>query len=173
MCAICDFKVEFSVSHPQALKVAVATRQGIEQGLLRDSATQGALANARQKIIAVETLSEFQAHVEAAVPTEQLLGLPDFYVLLIESDTWGFFHPTPDGFDPDVVPDLPDLTATDNAKRSVVMITAECALRALIEGALDLQHSLDAGLVVLDGPEHGETMRSLLHQVFGKTVALS
>jgi hypothetical protein len=50
MCAICEFKIEFSIGHPLALSVAVATRKAIEAGLVDEIETDdGALSAARKR----------------------------------------------------------------------------------------------------------------------------
>jgi hypothetical protein len=157
MCAICNFKIEFGVGHPQALSVAVATRQAIERGELAQTNTDGALAAARLKIEAIATLGEFQARLEEALTGQELLALPDFYTLLIEADTWGFFHATPDGFDPDIVPELPDVVSDDVTKRSTVLVTSDVALRALLDGSIEFRQAIDDKLLVLDAsPGHRE-----------------
>ena len=153
MCAICNFKIEFSVSHPLALSVAVATRNAIDAGLIGElDIDDGPLSAARKRMSAVDTLNLLQAQIEASHTTAELLGLPDFYVLLIEDDTWGFFHPTTDGFDPNIVPEMPDVTTTDELKRSNVVITSEVALRAWLHGAFDIENALRDSIFVIDAP---------------------
>ncbi|MBN3808833.1 hypothetical protein G3N97_06980 [Paraburkholderia sp. Ac-20347] len=154
MCAICEFKIEFSIGHPLALSVAVATRKAIEAGLVDAMESEdGALAAARKRLSAVEALNLLQTRIESVHSEDALLTLPDFYVLLIEDDTWGFFHATTDGFDPDIIPDLPDVTATDDAKRSNVVVVSEAALRAWIAGHFDMSYAIDASLFVIDAPD--------------------
>lgn len=153
MCAICEFKIEFSIGHPLALSVAVATRKAIEAGLVDEiDADDGALAAARKRLSAVEALNLLQARIESGHAADDLLALPDFYVLLIENDTWGFFHATTDGFDPDIVPEMPDVTASEDAKRCNVVVTSEAALRAWLAGRFDMLRALDASLFVVDAP---------------------
>ena len=153
MCAICEFKIEFSIGHPLALSVAVATRKAIEAGLVDEIETDdGALSAARKRMSAVDALNLLQVRIESGTAADDLLALPDFYVLLIENDTWGFFHATTEGFDPDIVPEMPDVTTTDEAKRSSVIITSETALRAWLAGRFDMSHAFDASLFVVDAP---------------------
>jgi hypothetical protein len=154
MCAVCEFKIEFSIGHPLALSVAVATRQAIETGLVDEiELDDGALAAARRRLTAVDALNLLQAQIESGHEADDLLALPDFYVLLIENDTWGFFHATTEGFDPDVVPEIPDVTTREEAKRSNVIITSEAMLRAWLSsrGGIKLAH--DAALVRIDASE--------------------
>lgn len=154
MCAICNFKIDFGVGHPLALSVAVATRKAIESVLVEPlETTDGALSAARMRMSAVEALNLLQARIEAAHSEGALLALPDFYVLLIENDTWGFFHATTNGFDPDVVPDLPDLETTDQARRSNIVITSESGLRAWLDGHFDIEYALRESLFMIDAPE--------------------
>jgi len=155
MCAICNFKLDFGVGHPSALTVAVASRNAIEAGLIEPGniGSGGALSAARMRMSAIEALNLLQARIEGTHGEEALLGLPDFYVLLIENDTWGFFHATTEGFDPDIVPEMPDVTTTDEAKRSSVIVTSEAALRAWLVGRFDMSHAFEALLFVVDAPE--------------------
>jgi hypothetical protein len=142
MCAICNFKIDFGVGHPLALSVAVAARKAIESGLIEPfEAAEGALAAARMRMSAVDALNLLQARIEAAHSETALLALPDFYVLLIENDTWGFFHATTEGFDPDIVPEMPDVATTDEAKRSNILIASEAEM------------ALRDSLFVVDAPE--------------------
>lgn len=151
MCAICNFKIEFSVGHPLALSVAVATRKAIEAGLIGElDLDDGPLSAARKRLSAVDALNLLQARIEGSLTTAELMALPDFYVLLIEDDTWGFFHPTIDGFDPNIVPEMPDVTTTDELKRSNVVVTSEAALRAWLHGAFDIENALHDSVFVID-----------------------
>lgn len=153
MCAICNFNIAFGVSHPLALSVAVATRKAIEAGLIEPvDAAEGALAAARLRMAAVDALNLLQARVESAHDEAALLDLPDFYVLLIENDTWGFFHATTEGFDPDIVPEMPDLATTDEAQRSNIVVASEAALRGWLAGRFDLKAALRDSLFMVDAP---------------------
>lgn len=153
MCAICDFKIEFGVGHPQALSVAVATRRAIEAGLLRQVETEaGALAQARMRITAVDTLRALQSRVQQALTAEELLSLPDFYILLIENDTWGFFHATEDGFDPDIMPEPPDVLSEDVEARSLVLATSQVAMQAWLDREIDTAQLTSQSLLFVDGP---------------------
>ncbi|MCP3711127.1 hypothetical protein M3I54_29830 [Paraburkholderia sp. CNPSo 3274] len=154
MCAICNFKLEFGIGHPFALSVAVASRHAIEAGLIEPIDTaEGALSAARKRMSAVDALNLPQARIESGHAVDDLLALPDFYVLLIENDTWGFFHATTEGFDPDIVPEMPDVTTTDEARRSNVVITSEAALRAWLSGRFDMSRAFDASLILIDAPD--------------------
>jgi hypothetical protein len=154
VCAICNFKIDFGVGHPSALTVAVATRKAIESGLIEPvDAAEGALSAARMRMSAVEALNLLQARIEGAHSEGALLALPDFYVLLIENDTWGFFHATTNGFDPDIVPEMPDLTTTDEGRRSSIVITSESGLRAWLDGHFDIGQALRESLFMIDAPE--------------------
>lgn len=154
MCAICNFKLEFGVSHPLALPVAVAAREAIEAGLIAALDTgDGALAAARQRISAIDALNLLQARIEEAHTDDTLLALPDFYVLLIENDTWGFFHATSGGFDPEIVPEVPDLTTTDAARRGRIVVMSEAALRGWLDADFTSEHAFAQSLFMLDAPE--------------------
>jgi hypothetical protein len=164
MCAICEFKIEFSIGHPLALSVAVATRKAIEAALIDEMDIDGgALSAARRRISAIDALSLLQARIEGAHAPQDLLALPDFYVLLIEDDTWGFFHATAEGFDPDIVPEMPDITATDAERRSNVVIMSEAALRGWLAGQFDSEYALHESLFVIDAaPIQVESLTQML-----------
>jgi hypothetical protein len=164
MCAICNFKLDFGVGHPSALAAAVAARSAIEAGLIEPiDTTDGALSAARMRMSAVDALNLLQARVEEAHGEEALLALPDFYVLLIENDTWGFFHATTEGFDPDIVPEMPDVTATDDALRSNIVIMSESALRGWLDGRFDMEQALRDSLVIVDAPQaHADALTQML-----------
>ncbi|WP_321798330.1 hypothetical protein [Caballeronia sp. J97] len=153
MCAICNFKIDFGVGHPATLTVAVATRRAIEAGLIEPAdAEQGPLAAARARMSSIDALNLLQARIEATHTPEQLLALPDFYVFLVENDTWGFFRATTEGFDPDIVPEMPDVTATDAARRSNIIVMAEAGLRAWLAGKFDAHAALGQSLFHVDAP---------------------
>ncbi|MFM0644593.1 hypothetical protein PQR14_09690 [Paraburkholderia bryophila] len=175
MCAVCEFKIEFGVGHPQALTVAVATRKAIEAGLLQQmDPEEGALAQARLRMKAVDTLNGLQSRIQDALPVDDLLSLPDFYVLLIENETWGFFHATEYGFDPDIVPAPPDVLSENPDARSLVMVIAQVALQAWLDREID-NRQLDAeSLLFIDGPsEQRDTLLSMLKAVRPVTDLLS
>ncbi|WP_250479225.1 MULTISPECIES: hypothetical protein [unclassified Caballeronia] len=153
MCAICNFRIEFGVGHPAALTVAVAARKAIEGGLIEPvDAEQGSLAAARARMSAIDALNLLQARIEETHTADELLVLPDFYVFLVESDTWGFFRATVDGFDPDIVPEVPDVTATDAARRSNIIVMPEAGLRAWLAGRIDARAALGESLFYVDAP---------------------
>lgn len=165
MCAVCEFKIEFGISHPLALSVAVATRRAIEATLIDEiDVDAGALAAARQRMAAVEALNLLQARIEGAHTEESLPGLPDFYVLLIENDTWGFFHATTEGFDPDIVPEIPDVSASEEATRSTIVIMSEAGLRGWLDGRFDVEHAFREALFVVDGPRiHADALTQMFY----------
>ncbi|WP_246530193.1 MULTISPECIES: hypothetical protein [Paraburkholderia] len=113
----------------------------------------GPLSAARKRMSSVDALNLLQARIEGAHAAQELLDLPDFYVLLIENDTWGFFHATMEGFDPDIVPEMPDVAATDEAKRSNVVITTEAALRGWLAGHFDIERAFQESLFMVDAPQ--------------------
>ena len=159
MCTICDLRIEFSIDHPMTLSVAVATRRAIDAGLLPSHHTKYGGMQLRREAIAA--LKAVQRRVEQTQTQDSLLALPDFFMLAIESRTWGFFHPTPDGFDPNCRPDPPRLSAEDVADRDPVVIASETAMRQLLAGKLPFSKAEEQGLVVIDAdlPRY-ETLRS-------------
>ena len=61
MCTICALTIEFAVEHPQALAVAVATRQAIDAGLLPECSD---LDMARSRHRATVLLTTIQQRLE-------------------------------------------------------------------------------------------------------------
>ncbi|WP_233885676.1 hypothetical protein [Paraburkholderia flagellata] len=153
--------------------MAVATRKAIEANLIEAiDVNDGALAAARKRMAAVEALNLLQARIEGAHAEEHLLDLPDFYVLLIENDTWGFFHATTEGFDPEIVPEIPDVTTTEEAKRSNIVIMSESALRGWLAGRFDVEHAFREALFVVDGPQiHADSLTKMFYATELATVA--
>jgi len=153
MCAICELALTFSIEHPMALAVAVATRDAIEAGRLpaaSDKKAEGPLHARRQ---AIETLQGVQRRLEAALAPERLVALPDFFVLLIENGTWGFFRATAAGFDTNIRPEAPEIDADDPRDRDPVVVTSETAARELVAGRLSFDSAAAGGLVVFDVDE--------------------
>ena len=56
MCAICELKIEFNIGHPQALTVAVATREAMDTGVLPETQAEGALSNMKLRLAAIDAL---------------------------------------------------------------------------------------------------------------------
>src|ERR1700761_2571692 len=167
MCAICDLKIEFNIGHPQALTVAVATREAMDAGALPETAVDGALSNMKLRMAAIDALKGLQAKLEGSLPVSRLMALPDFYVLLIEIGTWGFFHATETGFDPDITPEPPDVTSEDQADRDVVFVSSEATMQAIMNGKLNIDTAFDDNLLILDASEtHTKLLRSVLDRAF-------
>lgn len=148
MCSICDLRIEFSVDHPMSLGVAVETRRAIDAGLLpepRDSLDDG-----RLRLQAIGALKAAQQRLEQTLPREDLLKLPDFFVLVIESRTWAFFRPTPIGFDPNCQPAPPNVSSGDAAMRDAVLLASEVAMGELVAGRLPFEAALREGILALD-----------------------
>ncbi|WP_346778356.1 hypothetical protein [Paraburkholderia sp. Tr-20389] len=138
--------------------MALATRKAIEAGLVEPlDVAEGALSSARMRMSSVESLNLLQARIEGAHSENELLALPDFYVFLIENDTWGFFHATTEGFDPDIVPEIPDVTSDDPTQRSNILVTSEAGLRAWLNGRLNAGIALRDLLAYVDAPEPSKT----------------
>jgi hypothetical protein len=155
MCTICDLRIEFATDHPWSLAVAVRTRQAIDQGLLPepDKPPDDALADMRMRLDAIETLQSVQRRLEQTQPLSEFLTLPDFFVLLIEGRTWGFFHPTPTGFDPRCTPGPPNVLPVDPADRDAVLVTSEIAMRRIADGRLPFDKALAEGIVAVDADD--------------------
>lgn len=134
-----------------ALPVAVATRRAIDAGLLvAPDAEDGAVGALEQRLKAVAALASVQKRLEQTLTQEAMAALPDFFVLVIESRTWGFFRPTPGGFDPNIRPAAPRLASEDPASRDAVVVVSEAAARPILAGELPFATAADHGLIALD-----------------------
>jgi hypothetical protein len=152
MCAICDLDIAFAVDHPMTLPVAVATRAAIEEGCLDPAPDDpaGTLGTLRARTRAVEALRAVQDRLERTLAPERLVALPDFFVLMIETRTWGFFRPTPSGFDPNCRPVAPRVAENDPADRDAAIIVSETAARGICEGRLSFDAATSQGLIAVD-----------------------
>lgn len=148
MCTICSLTIEFAVDHPETLSVAVATRQAIETGLLPESGTDMDMARSRHQ--ATVLLTAMQQRLEQVLPVSRLLALPSFFILMIESRTWGYFHPTLGGFDANATPSAPRLEPDENGIRDCILIMSQVAAAELIEGRLPFEEAIRTGVTVLD-----------------------
>ena len=152
MCTICSLTIEFAVEHPLALAVAVATRQAIDTGLLPElPAEETDMARSRHQAIGL--LTTVQQRLEQVLPASRLLALPNFFVLMIESPTWGYFHPTLSGFDVKASPGTPRLEPDENGDRDCIMVISQAAADELAAGRLPFTEAEMAGLIFLDAPE--------------------
>lgn len=151
MCSICELKIEFSVDHPLSLAVAVETRGAVDAGLLPEpDMPDDPLGAVRLRAKAIDTLKTVQQRLERALRPEELLALPDFFVLMIESRTWGFFHPTSTGFDPNCRPEPPNVSADDAASRDAVLVASELALSEVVAGRLPFDEALERRILAFD-----------------------
>ena len=83
-------------------------------------------AGMRLRLSAIDTLKTAQQSARTgAAAGGAYPGLPDFFVLMVESRTWGFFHPTSSGFDPNCRPAAPNVSAADAAERDAVLVGSE------------------------------------------------
>lgn len=168
MCTICDLRIDFSIDHPMSLSVAVATRRAIDAGLLPSPKVKyGDFALRGDAIVALKSV---QQRVEQVLPPNEFQALPDFFVLTIESRTWGFFHPTALGFDPNCRPDPPRLTAEDAGDRDPCVITSETALRRVLAGGLPFSEAEQQGLIVIDADDRRrEALYATWHTAYPKS----
>lgn len=108
------------------------------------------LAETRLRLSAIDALKTAQRRLEQAIRPEELVALPDFFVLSVESRTWGFFRPTPNGFDPNCRPAPPNLLADDVAERDAVLVSSELAMRQIVTGRLPFERALEERIIALD-----------------------
>lgn len=161
MCTICALTIEFAVEHPLSLAVAVATRQAIETGLLPELDPQVEVDMAQSRHNATVLLTTMQQRLEQVLPASRLASLPDFYVLMIESRTWGYFHPTLGGFDANANPSPPRINPDENNVRDSIVVMSHVAGAEVTSGGLPFDAALDLGLAVIDAPgTHAERICS-------------
>lgn len=171
MCAICDLRIEFAIEHPLSLSVAVATRRAIDAGALPNPVVgEGGPTDATLlRVKAVGSLRAVQRRIEHSLARDEFLRLPDFFVLMIESRTWGFFHATVDGFDPACRREPPRPFASDAIGGAAVVLAAETAMQQALFGKLPFKRAAAHGLIEIDA-EEGEAarLRSALNAAFPK-----
>ena len=85
---------------------------------------------------AIVLLTTIQQRLEQVLPPSRLLAISDFYVLMIESRTWGYFHPTLGGFDTRANPSPPRVDADENGERDRVLVISQAAAQAIATGDL-------------------------------------
>lgn len=153
MCTICALTIEFAVEHPLSLAVAVATRQAIETGLLPDVDSSDEPDMARSRHQAVVLLTTLQQRLEQVLTRSQLLALPNFFVLMIESRTWGYFHPTLGGFDINANPATPRLEPDGDGVRDCIVLISQAAAAEITQGRLPFEDAWQTGLLVVDAAE--------------------
>lgn len=152
MCTICSLTIEFAVEHPLSLAVAVATRQAIETGLLPEGDAPEEMDMARSRHQAIVLLTTMQQRLEQVLPMSLLMALPDFYVLMIESRTWGYFHPTLGGFDIRANPSTPRLEPDEQGIRDSVVVLSQAAAGEIASGRLPFEQALSDGVSIVDAP---------------------
>jgi hypothetical protein len=145
--------IEFAVEHPLTLAVAVATRQAIDTGLLPEGNAADEMDMARSRHQAVVLLTAMQQRLEQVLTRSQLLALPNFFVLMIESRTWGYFHPTLGGFDIKANPTTPRFEPDEDGVRDCIVVVSQAAASEISQGRLPFYAAADAGVVVVDAPE--------------------
>ncbi|MDR6953628.1 hypothetical protein J2X65_002991 [Ancylobacter sp. 3268] len=143
--------IEFDVEHPEALAVAVATRQAIDAGLLPEGAG-GRLDMARSRRQAIALMGVLQQRLELVLPPFTLQGLPSFFVLMIESRTWGYFTPTLRGFDTSARPSRPRLKGDDDGGRDCLLLMSQAAGAAIAKGQISFAQATGHGMVLVDAP---------------------
>lgn len=158
MCTICSLTIEFAVEHPQSLAVAVATRKAIEAGILAHANTGTEIDMARSRHDAVVLLTRMQQRLERVLPISRLMPLPDFYLLMVESRTWGYFHPTFSGFDVNASPSTPRLEADENGVRDSVIVMSQVAGAGIVEGRLPFDHALIEKVAIIDAQKPSDSV---------------
>ncbi|KRB59512.1 hypothetical protein ASE04_26460 [Rhizobium sp. Root708] len=158
MCTICSLTIEFAVEHPQSLAVAVATRQAIDIGLLPEPDPTVEIDMARSRHDAVVQLTTMQQRLEQVLSTSRLMALPNFYVLMIESRTWGYFSPTRGGFDVNANPSPPRIEADEDGIRDSVIVISQAVAAEISTGRLPFTTAMSDGLAIIDAPGLSESV---------------
>ncbi|MBO9124090.1 MULTISPECIES: hypothetical protein [unclassified Rhizobium] len=158
MCTICSLTIEFAVEHPQSLAVAVATRQAIDIGLLPEPDPTMQIDMARSRHDAVVQLTSMQQRLEQVLSTSRLMELPNFYVLMIESRTWGYFQPTLGGFDVKANPLAPRLEPDENGISDNVVVMSQAGAAEITTGRLPFTSAMMKGLAIVDAPGAAESI---------------
>ena len=169
MCTICNLRIEVQIEHPLTLSVAVATRQAIVAGILPAQPSVPDPLSMRLRLEAIAALRAVQGRFEQSLTRDALMALPDFFILMIESRTWGFFHPTSTGFDPDCRPDPPRVTAEDVVERDRVIIVSETAVRQFLSGKLPFEDAAGHNLIMIDADREGrKALKSMWETAYPK-----
>ena len=131
MCAICDLDIAFAVDHPMTLGGRGRDAAAIEEGRLdpapRDP--EGTLGAQRARTRAVEALRAVQERLERTIAPERLAALPEFFVLMIETATWGNSSARRPRASIQLPSDAPRLKDDDAAERDAVVVMLEAAAR--------------------------------------------
>jgi hypothetical protein len=159
--------------HPLTLSVAVATRQAIVAGILPAQPSVPDPLSMRLRLEAIAALRAVQGRFEQSLSRDVLMALPDFFILMIESRTWGFFHPTSTGFDPDCRPDPPRVTAEDVVERDRVIIVSETAVRQFLSGKLRFEDAAGHNLIMIDADREGRKALESMWETAYPKVGLS
>jgi hypothetical protein len=169
MCTICDLRIDFGVDHPMSLSVAVATRAAIDNGVIAERA--GAEPTPWNREAAVGVLRGFRQRLEMVLNRNSMLGLPAFFLLLVETRTWAFFRPTADGFDPDCQREPPRrYDYDDGAPRDAVLLGAESAMQQMLLGKLSFDRALAEGIVEVDAmPNESAALRRAWNSAYPVT----
>ena len=152
MCTICSLTVDFNVEHPESLSVAVATRAAIDGGSLPELPVPDGATNMWWRHDAITGLTAIQTRLEQVLSPAWLLALPTFYVLMVESRTWGYFRPTSRGFDTRADPPPPCVTTDGGRQEDAALVLSQTATRQLLPGKLSFDHAKSQGLVAFSGP---------------------
>lgn len=129
-----------SMAHAASVPVAMAVGDAVSAGRL------SLLAEVAPPLALMRANGAMRAF--AAVLKPGAGALPPVALVLIEAHLWGRITSAPDGtrFEPHVA---------GPAAGDVIVVTAEPALKALLDGRMTWEAALAAGLVVVDGPSEG------------------
>jgi len=147
---------QFSVMHPDSIRVAVALRRAADSGVL-DPVALDQLS--RRPALYLETVRMLHAFRRALGRSGAHLGeVPVFSVGFVESGLWTRFSPTKEGL---------GIEAHTTGPRvgDALILTGEPVLAGLLDGSLSAATAMEQGLILLDGDPES---RAALHGVLSR-----
>ena len=73
---------------------------------------------------------------------------------MIESRTWGYFHPTVEGFDTRATPLPPRIEPDENDDRDCLVVISQAVAGSITKGRLPFDRALDAGMAFVDARDY-------------------
>jgi hypothetical protein len=117
--------------------IAVRADRAANKVTLSEPIFDSWLGDMKLRVAVIDALKTLQRRLEATLTSRELLALPDFYVLLIESRSWGFFH------------------------------AAETTLLAILGDKFSVASAFAESLIVLDaGSPHADLLHKALDKAF-------
>ncbi len=94
-------------------------------------------------------------------------SLPLSFVLMIESRTWGYFHPTLGSFDVRANPSAPRIDPDADGARDAIVVISRAAAAEIYSGRLPFTQAEERGLVLVDASSSSKApIRSALTKAY-------